>query len=33
MIDEKKIMQYADGSLPQEEHEEVKKAIEEGDAW
>ena len=28
MIDEKKIMQYADGSLPQEEHEEVKKAIE-----
>ena len=28
MIDETKIMQYADGTLPQEEHEEVKKAIE-----
>jgi len=27
MIDETKIMQYADGTLPQEEHEEVKKAI------
>ena len=29
MIDETKIMQYADGTLPQEEHEEVKKAIED----
>ena len=28
MIDETKIMQDADGTLPQEEHEEVKKAIE-----
>ena len=28
MIDETKIMQYADGTLPQEEHEEIKKAIE-----
>ena len=28
MIDETKIMQYADGTLPTEEHEEVKKAIE-----
>ena len=28
MIDETKIMQYADGTLPLEEHEEVKKAIE-----
>ena len=28
MIDEAKIMQYADGTLPIEEHEEVKKAIE-----
>ena len=28
MIDKTKIMQYADGTLPQEEHEEVKKAIE-----
>ena len=28
MIDETKIMQLADGNLPQEEHEEVKKAIE-----
>ena len=28
MIDETKIMQYADGTLPQEEREEVKKAIE-----
>ena len=28
MIDEAKIMQYADGTLPVEEHEEVKKAIE-----
>ena len=28
MNDETKIMQYADGTLPQEEHEEVKKAIE-----
>jgi len=28
MIDETKIMQYADGTLPQEEHEKVKKAIE-----
>jgi hypothetical protein len=28
MIDEVKIMQYADGTLPIEEHEEVKKAIE-----
>ena len=28
MIDETKIMQYADGTLPVEEHEEVKKAIE-----
>ena len=28
MIDETKIMQLADGTLPQEEHEEVKKAIE-----
>ena len=28
MIDETKIMQYADGTLPIEEHEEVKKAIE-----
>ena len=27
MIDETKIMQYADGTLPIEEHEEVKKAI------
>ena len=27
MIDEAKIMQYADGTLPIEEHEEVKKAI------
>ncbi|MDP7194632.1 MAG: hypothetical protein QF864_00385 [SAR202 cluster bacterium] len=27
MIDETKIMQLADGTLPQEEHEEVKKAI------
>ena len=28
MIDETKIMQYADGTLPIEEHEEVKRAIE-----
>ena len=28
MIDETKIMQYADGTLPIEEHEEDKKAIE-----
>lgn len=28
MIDETKIMQYADGTLPIEEHKEVKKAIE-----
>jgi len=28
MINETKIMQLADGTLPQEEHEEVKKAIE-----
>ena len=28
MIDEIKIMQYADGTLPVEDHEEVKKAIE-----
>ena len=28
MIDETKIMQYADGTLPVEDHEEVKKAIE-----
>ena len=28
MIDETKIMQYADGTLPTEEREEVKKAIE-----
>ena len=28
MIDETKIMQYADGTLPAEEREEVKKAIE-----
>jgi len=28
MIDETKIMQLADGTLPQEEYEEVKKAIE-----
>ena len=28
MIDETKIMQYADGTLPIEEHAEVKKAIE-----
>ena len=28
MIDETKIMQYADGALPLEEREEVKKAIE-----
>ena len=28
MIDETKIMQYADGTVPIEEHEEVKKAIE-----
>ena len=28
MIDETKIMQYADGTLPLEEREEVKKAIE-----
>ena len=28
MIDETKIMQYVDGTLPIEEHEEVKKAIE-----
>ena len=28
MIDETKIMQLADGTLPQEEHEKVKKAIE-----
>ena len=28
MIDEIKIMQYADGTLPIEEREEVKKAIE-----
>ena len=28
MIDETKIMQYADGTLPVEEREEVKKAIE-----
>ena len=28
MIDEAKIMQDADGTLPIEEHEEVKKAIE-----
>ena len=28
MIDETKIMQYADGTLPIDEHEEVKKAIE-----
>ena len=28
MIDETKIMQLADGNLPQEEHDEVKKAIE-----
>ena len=28
MIDETKIMQYADGTLPIEEHDEVKKAIE-----
>ena len=28
MIDETKIMQYADGTLPIEEHEEIKKAIE-----
>ena len=28
MIDETKIMQLADGTLPQEEHKEVKKAIE-----
>ena len=28
MIDETKIMQYADGTLPIEDHEEVKKAIE-----
>ena len=28
MIDETKIMQYADGTLPLDEHEEVKKAIE-----
>ena len=28
MIDETKIMQYADGTLPIEEHEKVKKAIE-----
>ena len=28
MIDETKIMQLADGTLPQEEHEEAKKAIE-----
>ena len=27
MIDETKIMQYADGTLPQEEHEEVKKLL------
>ena len=28
MIDETKIMQYADGTLPREEHEKIKKAIE-----
>ena len=28
MIDETKIMQYADGTLPVEDHEEIKKAIE-----
>ncbi len=28
MIDETKIMQYADGTLPLEEHDEIKKAIE-----
>ena len=28
MIDETKIMQYADGTLPIEEHAEVKKVIE-----
>ena len=28
MIDETKIMQYADGTLPEEEKETVKKAIE-----
>ena len=28
MIDETKIMQYADGTLPLEEHKEVKKAID-----
>ena len=28
MIDETKVMQYADGTLPTEEREEVKKAIE-----
>jgi len=28
MIDETKIMQYADGTLPVEDHDEVKKAIE-----
>ena len=28
MIDETKIMQYADGTLPIEEREEVQKAIE-----
>ena len=28
MIDETKIMQLADGALPQEEHDEIKKAIE-----
>ena len=27
MIDETKIMQYADGTLPQEEQEEVKKPL------
>ena len=28
MIDETKIMQYADGTLPEDEKETVKKAIE-----
>ena len=28
MIDETKIMQYADGTLPEEEKETVKKTIE-----
>ena len=28
MIDETKIMQYADGTLPEEEKETVKNAIE-----